>query len=77
MTRAFVFAALLGCSPATRLALHRCPTMITGFADFAAGSTLLGMSVLAYNADRDTRAFTFAVSGMVLFVAAGVAECKR
>lgn len=51
--------------------------MITGFADFAAGSTLLGMSVLAYNADRDTRAFTFAVSGMVLFVAAGVAECKR
>lgn len=51
--------------------------MLSAFADFAAGSTLLGMSVLAYNAERQTRAFTFGMSAMSLFVATGIAECKR
>lgn len=51
--------------------------MVAGFADFAAGTTLLGMSVLAYNADRNTRAVTFGALGMMLFIAAGASECRR
>lgn len=76
MLRVALFAALAACSPATRAA-GRCPTLAPLLADFTAGGVALAIGVDAYN-ERSTQAAGLSVaSAMLIWVAAGLAECGR
>ena len=75
--RAFLLAALLACSPTQRYALRRCPTHVTILGDFVAGTAALAVSVLAYSSGRAARAATYGGVGMLIYLGANEAECRR
>lgn len=73
----FVALAVAACAPFQRLALKRCPTVYASFVDFTITAAAMGVSVLAMNAGRETRAVTWAGAGGIVAVASNVAECQR
>lgn len=69
--------ATAACAPTIRYGLKRCPTAYASAADFTATAALLGLGLLAHNADRDTRAVTLIGVAGIVAVSSNVAECKR